>query len=352
MTVSVLSLDEFRQLSNFQFSPGNWVLEYSDRTHLPRNTFVELGLIEIEDHTRSQDFFFYFRPRSRDSLAGISELKQKNGEGQQESLSILKTWNINNKPSDDKEEEARKKGAKKAAKIIFDQLSESMIRLGIIQSRLEMDDEEFIIKRQFALIVADTNALRDGAIRCLKERFKLAQLWIVIPLVSLMEIGERVAYMTTRDRDGYNPKNYALLRLRPQVTIAPQEVTWIRKNFPTETLELSPELLRSFRAYEIDKGVDKQPDRISVNDRLILEGIKNLRRERGMPDGVYLMSSDKDFSRLARLEGIRTIYPAAPLLEDFPNGIYSLRYSLEGRAYVYCSIHRFLWDLTHVFSRI
>lgn len=349
MSVRILSLQEFKLLSDFQFFPGNWILEYSDRTHLPKNFFIPIGSIEIENRTRHQDVFFYFRPRSHLSLAGVSSTGQES-EVEQEFPSFFQAWNQNSNSSSKKED--IKKDSGKAAKIILDQLNESMTRLGLIQSELEIDDEDFIETRRFALIIADTNALRDGAIRCLKERFKYAQLWIVIPLVSLMEIGERVAYVTSRDRDGCNLKNYALIRIRPQVTIAPQEVTWIKKNFPTETLELSPELLRSFRAFEVDKGVDKQPDRISVNDRLILEGIKNLRRERGMLEGVYLISSDKDFSRLARLEGIKTIYPASPRLETFSNGIYSLRYSLEAQTYVCCSIHRFLWDLAHIFGRI
>jgi hypothetical protein len=113
-------------------------------------------------------------------------------------------------------------------------------------------------------------------------------------------------------------------------------------------LELAPELLRTFRGYE----TGRDPDRVSINDRLILEGIKDLRRQRGFPEGLYLMSGDKDLSRLARLEGIHTIYPALPSLEEFPNGVYSIRYSLDAYTYIFCSIHRFLWDLAHVFSRI
>ena len=64
------------------------------------------------------------------------------------------------------------------------------------------------------------------------------------------------------------------------------------------------------------------------------------------------MSNDKDVSRLARLEGINTIYPAIPDIHGPCDRIYSLRYSLESRTYISCSIHRFLWDLTHVFSQI
>ena len=74
---------------------------------------------------------------------------------------------------------------------------------------------------------------------------------------------------------------------------------------------------------------------------MILEGIKDLRRQRNLSESVYLMSGDKDMSWLARLEGIQTIYPEMPDIQDLSDGIYSIRYSLEARTYVVCSIYRF-----------
>jgi len=327
-TPAILSLDEFQSSFVGHFLPGHWILEYHDRTHLPKDVYISLGEVEIWEHTSQGDALFQFRPRSSDQ-----ELER----------SFSEAW---------KQEKDKDKKAERAAEFVLDQLSESMIRLGLVRPIFEIDHSHFITERKFAIIVLDTSALRDGTIRHLREQFQNVQLWAIIPTVSLMEIGERVAYMTSKDREGYKPKNNALIRFRPQVTLAPQEVKWIRDNFPTETLELAPELLRTFQGYEKGTGSDRQPDRVSINDRLILEGIKDLRRQRNLPEGVYLMSGDKDMSRLARLEGIYTIYPAAPTLQEFPDGICSVRYSLEARTYVFCSIHRFLWDLTHVFSRI
>ena len=97
-------------------------------------------------------------------------------------------------------------------------------------------------------------------------------MWIVIPTVTLMEIGERAATIKSKVADDAKPSNSALIRNRPQVTIATQEVEWIKRRFPTETLELAPELLRAFRGYETRQNdAYKEPERISINDRLILE---------------------------------------------------------------------------------
>ena len=322
--MAILSLDEFRSSSMAQFSKGTWVVEYYDRSHLPEDTYLNLGTIKIEECTPDRNYFFSFHPQS----------------GEQLEECINNAWGS----------KANKRDAEVAAKTILDQLSESMVRLGLLQPHFEIEDCEFITKRKFAIVVLDTNALRDGAVRHLQEHFYTTQMWFIIPTVILMEIGEKVANISSRDRSGFKPSNHTLIRSRPQVTIAPQEVMWIKNNFPTETLELAPDLLRTFRGYESNRG--KEPDRISINDRLILEGIKDLRRQRNLSEGVYLMSGDKDMSRLARLEGIQTIYPEIPDIQSVSDGIYSIRYSLKSQAYMSCSIFRFLWDLTHVFSKI
>ena len=324
--MAILSLDEFKSSPDARFSEGTWVVEYHDRTHLRGDTYIRLGKVEIENCIPKGNCFFRFHPPC----------------GEQLEKCINNVW----------QGECGKHHAGNAAKTILDQLGESIVRLGLLQPRFEIEDCKFITNRKFATVILDTNALRNGAVRHLQEQFPTTQIWIIIPTITLMEIGEKVANISSRVRDGFK-KNNNVIRSRPQVTIAPQAVKWIRDHFPTETLELAPELLRTFRGYETKKGdLYKEPDRISINDRLILEGIKDLRRQRNLSEGVYLMSGDKDMSRLARLEGIQTIYPENPDIQGVSNGIYSIRYSLESRIHVVCSIHRFLWDLTHVFSKI
>ena len=325
-----LSLSDFRSSENAQFSKGTWVVEYHDKTHLCDGVYVCLGKFEITECTPDGNCLFRFRPQPSEQLEEC----------------FNNAWQCEgNKNTQDRR--------KKATKIILDQLGESMVRLGMLQPDFEIENSEFITERKFAIVVLDTNALRNGAVLHLQEQFPTTKLWIVIPTIILMEIGEKAANIKSRVNDNPRPSNSALIRNRPQVTIAPQAVEWIKHTFPTEILELAPEFLRTFRGYGTSKDDPyKEPDRISINDRLILEGIKDLRRQRNLSESVYLMSGDKDMSWLARLEEIQTIYPAMPDIQDVSNGIYSIRYSLEAERYVVCSIHRFLWDLTHIFSKI
>lgn len=325
--MSILSLDQFKTSPYARFSKGTWVVEYHDRTHLPEGTYICIGSVEIEECTTKGNCIFRFQPQRSDEIR----------------TSICNAW----------KGKCGKSDPERATEIILDQIGESMVRLGLLQPYFEIEDRKFITDRKFATVILDTNALRTGTVRHLQEQFPRTRIWIIISAVTLMEIGEKIANMASRVRGGFKPNNSALIRNRPQVTVAPQTVMWIRDNFPTETLELAPELLRAFRGYETKKdGPHTEPDRISINDRLILEGIKDLRRQRNLSEGVYLMSGDKDLSRLARLEGIQTIYPEIPDILSFPDGVFSVRYSIESRSYVFCSIHSFLWNLTHVFSKI
>ena len=334
--MAIFSLSDFKSSPVGHFTEGTWVVKYHDQTHLSKGTYIRLGEVTIEERTPDGICLFRFQPISGEKLEECFN-EEWNSEAWQCTLN-----------SD------QKKGQpEKAATTVVGQLRESIVRLGLIPPRFEIEDREYFTDREFAIVILDTNALRNGTVRHFQEQFPKTQIWIIIPTVTLMEIGERAATIKSKVTDNPRPSNSALIRNRPQVTIATQEVEWIKSRFPTETLELAPELLRAFRGYET-RATDayKEPERISINDRLILEGIKDLKRQRNLSEGVYLMSGDKDMSRLARIEGIQTIYPEIPRLQEASDGIYSMRYSLKTKTYVACSIHRFLWDLTHVFSKV
>ena len=329
--MAILSLNDFKSLPAGSLSQGTWVIEYHDKTHLSDGAYVRLGKVKIEECTRDGTCLFRFYSRSSEKLEKCFNDKW---EGK------FSCDQLKGQPE-------------KAARTIIAQLRESIVRLGLVPPRFEIENRKFFTNRKFAVVVLDTNTLRNGAVRHLQEQFPNTQMWIIVPTVTLMEIGERAATIKSKVADNRRPSNSALIRSRPQVTIATHEVEWIKSRFPTETLELAPELLRAFRGYETRQNdAYKEPERISINDRLILEGIKDLRRQRNLSEEVHLMSGDKDMSRLARLEGIQTIYPEIPKIQEASDGIYSMRYSLESKAYMVCSIHRFLWDLTHVFSKI
>ena len=84
-------------------------------------------------------------------------------------------------------------------------------------------------------------------------------------------------------------------------------------------------------------------------DRLIIESVKNLQRERGLHQGVYLITGDKDMASLATLENQGSLHIGVPPL---PSEISSVRYDSHNERLILTPIHYLLWDLAQVFSTI
>jgi len=84
-------------------------------------------------------------------------------------------------------------------------------------------------------------------------------------------------------------------------------------------------------------------------DRLIIESVKNLKRDRGLHQGVYLLTGDKDMASLATLENVNSLHIDVPPL---PGEISSVRYNSHNGKLLLSPVHYLLWDLAQVFSTI
>ena len=76
---------------------------------------------------------------------------------------------------------------------------------------------------------------------------------------------------------------------------------------------------------------------------------KNLKRDRGLHQGVYLITGDKDMASLATLENQASFHIGAPRLDPEVN---SVRYDSYNQRFVLTPIHYLLWDFAQVFSTI
>lgn len=84
-------------------------------------------------------------------------------------------------------------------------------------------------------------------------------------------------------------------------------------------------------------------------DRLIIESVKNLKRDRGLHQGVYLITGDKDMASLATLENQGSLHIGIPAV---PSEVNSVRYDSHNGRLILTPVHYLLWDLTAVFSTI
>jgi hypothetical protein len=148
-------------------------------------------------------------------------------------------------------------------------------------------------------------------------------------------------------------QNFGSLRTRPLVTCISREIQNIKASGSIEFAQAAPEWVRRIKGFSVEEA-EKEQETLSdaVNDRLIIEETKNLRRQRSLSQNFFLLTSDSRMAKIAHLEGVDTIYVETPPL---PKEIISIRYNsyeTSDRRFAVCPIHQFLWDLTAVFSRI
>ena len=355
-----LKLDEF--IAEYRFW-GKWTVSYTDETHLKKCEYVKLGEITIdapEDTAQNYPILpFVFLPVTTQQIeCRFSELIEPRVSSEL-SKELEKAKQSNTLKEQEKSLQQKAKGLKRqsntlkeqAKKIICDQLADSMTRTGLIRPEFWLMEEQIIemgfLKvmrklskdRGYLILVADTSALRRAAISFLHKTLSEVSIWTVVPVFVMTEI-QRQAHELKKiwfsSKDKTELKNCKVLGMRPQVSTISRELNHIRQWKPIEMLTTLPEHLG-------------QSNGISKIDRLIIESMKNLKRERGLHQGVYLLTGDKDMASLATLENQGSLHVGVP---DLPSKISSVRYDSHNNRLVLTPIHYFLWDLAQVFSTI
>lgn len=319
-----LKLDEF--IAEYPFW-GEWEVSYTDGTHLEKHEYVKLGDITIDASEQTAQASpilpFTFRPVNGQHIkCRFSEL------------------------SGDKNQ------AERAKKIIHSELADSMVRTGLLrpefclmeEQTIEMAFHEVMSKLSehgYLILVVDTSALRRAVTSFLHNTLANVLIWTVVPVFVMTEVQRQVNDLKKlwKDSDeGRNPHpgKCNVLQMRPQVSAISRELNHIRQWRPVEMLTTLPEHL------------DKSNGESNI-DRLIIESVKNLKRNRGLQQGVYLITGDKDMASLATLENQASVHIGVPGL---PFEVSSLRYDSYNGKLVLTPIHYLLWDLAEVFSKV
>ena len=335
-----LKLDEF--IADYPLW-GEWEVSYTDGTHLAKNEYVKLGDITIdvsEQTARSYPIlpFDFYPVTDKQIECDFSTIVKHN-------LS-----KVSNKEEKEKQANTIKAQTNQAKKTIRDQLADSIVRTGLSRPELCLMGEQTVEMRFLEVIrkvskfgyltlVVDTSALRRAAISFLYRTLAKVQIWTIIPVFVMTEVQRQINDLnTTWINSKNNPKykNYKVLGQRPQVSTISRELNHIRHQRPVEILTTLPEHLG-------------QSNGTSKIDRLIIESMKNIKRDRGLHQGVYLLTGDKDMASLASLENQSSLHIGVPpLLSE----ISSVRYDSYNGRLILTPIHYLLWDLAQVFSTI
>ncbi len=306
---------------------GEWKVSYTDATHLNTSEYVKLGKITIdEDEKTARDYPilpFTFKPVKEKEIESCFS-KLPNGSKQ----------------------------AGRAKSIIRDQLADSILRTGLLRPEFCLMKNQNIEKgfkkimsilsdNGYLILVADTSALRRAVISFLHNTLSEVLIWTVVPVFVMTEV-QRLAKVLSDKWEKTNrgtqphPGKCDILKERPQVSCISRELNHIRQWRPLEILTTLPEHLG-------------QSNGNSNIDRLIIESMKNLKRDRGLQHSVFLLTGDKDMFSLATLEDQNSLHIGVPPL---PTEISSVRHDSHNERMVLTPVHYLLWDLTQVFSTI
>ena len=308
-------------------SGGEWEVSYTDGTHLKKSEYVKLGEIIIDASERAaQDYPilpFVFRSVSGQCIKSCFAkfCKEKNQ-------------------------------ANRAKEFIQDELADSLVRTGLLRPTFCLLEDQAaemrfleVIKRLsehgYLILIADTSALRRAIISFLHKTLSNVLIWTVVPVFVMTEVQRQAKELcdiweeTSRGANPH-PGKCGILKQRPQVSCISRELNHIRQWRPLEILTTLSEHLG-------------QSNGTSKVDRLIIECVKNLKRDRGLHRGVYLITGDKDMASLATLENQASLHIGVP---RFDREVSSVRYDSHNERLVLTPIHYLLWDLTQVFSTI
>ena len=324
MDKRLLQLDEF--IAEYPFR-DEWEIFYTDGTHLGEDEYVKLGDIAIDaSKEMGKDYPilpFTFQPVPNQQIeCRLSELSEEQQQGN------------------------RAKG------IILQQLANSLLRTGLLRPQFCLMEEQTtemrfleimkrLSKHGHLIFVVDTSALRRAVTSFLHKTLSTIPIWTVVPVFVINEIQQQ-AYNLNKiwsdSKGGTKPHlgKCDVLGKRPQVSCISRELNHIRQWRPVEILTIPPEHLSQFNGD-------------SKNDRLIIESMKNFKQVRGLHQGVYLLTGDKDMVSVATLENQESLYIDAPSL---PPEVSSVRYDSHNRQLILTPIHYLLWDLAQVFSTI
>ncbi|MCY3627946.1 MAG: hypothetical protein OXG88_09925 [Gammaproteobacteria bacterium] len=349
-----VKLDEF--IAEYRFW-GEWEVSYTDGTHLPEDEYVKLGEIIIDAPEETAQNYpilpFLFLPttdqeveyRFSELIELLLELSKEQEKANQPEATKKQKDRVNalNRQADTLKEQAKK--------VIGDQLADSMVRTGLLRPEFWLMEEQITEMRflevmrklskdrGYLILVTDTSALRRAAISFLHKTLSGVPIWTVVPVFVMTEI-QRQAHELKKiwfsSKNKTELKNCKVIGMRPQVSTISRELNHIRQWRPIEMLTTLPEHLG-------------QSNGISRIDRLIIESMKNLKRERGLHQGVYLLTGDKDMASLAALENQGSLHIGVP---SPSSEISSIRYNSLNNRLVLTPLHYFLWDLAQVFSTI
>jgi hypothetical protein len=325
------TLEKLIESDNLRNLPeGNYILEYTDSTHLEPNKWIRLGAFAVEGTTipvgeNPIDQYYTFK-------ADIGELPGK------------PTQAAEAKGGEKKDAEYDKR-----LRVVRDSLALALARAGLLCPDIpdELFDELLKLnERDGVVIVPDTNAMHNGAIHWMLRVLHRPAIWLLPVVTSLTTIQTRDATL----KNLVNKKNITgiVQALRSRSLVNGALGLLERNKGRSQVVEIDPSLLRY---QKMSSGSGSDPDQGDVlEDRLIIEGIQSVLRAMRSRTTRRVVTSDVNVARVLNAEGINTLFIPGIVVGSDP--IPCLRYDALARAFIGAPLSAVLWELAHAFSSI
>ena len=319
MINKIKSIEEFEKQN--EIYQGEWELSYSDNRYLPDDEYIPFGKIEFDE----------IDAEKLDQEYGII-INSFN-------LSICSFETITDKKHLFNSDSGKSINDEKFEKFIdsfIQALSKSLTRTGILTPEIDKRNIDDLNNENILILVHETNAIVNGTTNYLLHELGNKNILNIIPKIIQFEIQEKADHFKSKKDGKYNAENRAFS------TNALRVINQIKKDYPLEYIGDIAELF-------ITKKIGDK--RNVFYDRITVETIKNIYGSRNINGKVFLVTSDFDMARFARMENVDVFYSKFRRLKSNEK-LYSTRFSLLKKDFYYCSIYDLLWDLTNLFSKI
>lgn len=296
--------------------PGEYIVEYTDSTHLSTNTWNRLLRIEQSTPPGGRAAFEEADPFYTLTVATGDDA----GEKQTRELGTLN-----------------------------DALAQALVRNGILRPVISPEgiyDIFQLTKRGAVVLVPDTNALSTGVLHWLLRVLAGTQIWLLPVVISLTQVQQRDAVL--KGMVGAEKRNNLRQAVRSRTLINASLGLLERYRERYQVLEVDPQLLRYVRPAGRASGDPDEGD--VLEDRLLVEAIHDVFRATRSRTEKRVVTSDVLLARILHAEGIPTLFLQTPTLPEGP--IPCLFYEPLAKAFLGASLIHLLWDLAHSFGTV
>lgn len=298
--------------------PEEYIVEYTDKTHLSADSWRQLLRIELSAAPKGQAAFEETNPFY--TLIAIIE-------------------------ENDKGKRAEELGT------LNDALAQTLVRTGALRPVITaegMCDIFQLTRRGAVVLVPDTNALSTGVLHWLLRIFSETQVWLLPVVVSLTQVQQRdVVLKGMVSTKTANPGNLRkAIRSRTMINASLGLLERCRERY--QVLEVDPQLLRYVRPAGRASGDPDEGD--VLEDRLFIEAIHDVFRATRSCTEKRVVTSDVLLARILHAEGIPTLFLQTPTLPEGP--IPCLFYEPLAKTFLGAPLIYLLWDLAHSFGTV